>query len=65
MWPAQTRSQVMVTTQRIHVGMIHARQIVTVSADDHGFGFAGRRALCHLVSSAVRRRLCATLVTDI
>jgi len=55
----------MVTTQRIHVGMIHARQIVSVSADDHGFGFAGRRVLCHLVSSAVRRRRCATLVTDI
>jgi hypothetical protein len=26
--------------------------------------FAGRRALCHLVSSAVRRRRCAAVVTD-
>ena len=27
----------MVATQRIHVGMIHARKIVTVTADDHSF----------------------------
>ena len=29
------RGQIMVATQRIHVGMIHARKIVTVTADDH------------------------------
>ena len=27
----------MVATQRIQVGMIHARKIVTVTADDHTF----------------------------
>ena len=27
----------MVATQRIHVGMIHARKIVTVTAADHSF----------------------------
>ena len=27
----------MVATQRIHVGMIHARKTVTVIADDHSF----------------------------
>ena len=27
----------MVVTQRIHVGMIHARKIVTVIADDRSF----------------------------
>lgn len=26
---------VIVTAQRIHVGMIHARKIITVTADDH------------------------------
>jgi hypothetical protein len=31
------RGQIMVATQRIHVGMIHARKIVTVSAEDHTF----------------------------
>ena len=27
----------MVATQKIHVGMIHARKIVTVTASDHSF----------------------------
>jgi len=27
----------MVATQRIHVGMIHARKIVTVTVGDHSF----------------------------
>jgi hypothetical protein len=27
----------MVPTQRIHVGMIHARKIVTIAAGDHSF----------------------------
>ena len=27
----------MVATQRIHVGLIHARKIVTVTASDHSF----------------------------
>jgi hypothetical protein len=27
----------MVARQKIHVGMIHARQIVTVTASDHSF----------------------------
>ena len=31
------RGQIMVATQRIQVGMIHARKIVTVTADDHSF----------------------------
>ena len=31
------RGQIMVATQRIHVGLIHARKIVTVTADDHTF----------------------------
>jgi hypothetical protein len=31
------RGQIMVATQRIQVGMIHARKIVTVTADDHTF----------------------------
>jgi hypothetical protein len=31
------RGQIMVATQRIHAGMIHARKIVTVSAEDHTF----------------------------
>ncbi len=31
------RGQIMVATQRIQVGMIHARKIVTVTASDHGF----------------------------
>jgi hypothetical protein len=31
------RGQIMVVTQRIHVGMIHARKIVTVIADDRSF----------------------------
>lgn len=30
-------SQIMVATQRIQVGMIHARKIVTVTADDYSF----------------------------
>ena len=30
----------MVATQRIHVGMIHARKIVTVTAGDHSFQLA-------------------------
>jgi hypothetical protein len=31
----------MVATQRIHVGMIHARKIVTVTATDHTFEIDG------------------------
>ena len=31
------RGSIMVATQRIHVGMIHARKIVTVTASDHSF----------------------------
>src|SRR5258708_29587277 len=31
------RGQIMVATQRIQVGMIRARKIVTVTADDHSF----------------------------
>ncbi len=31
------RGQIMVATQRIHVGLIHARKIVTVTAGDHTF----------------------------
>ena len=31
------RGSIMVATQRIHVGMIHARKIVTVTAGDHSF----------------------------
>jgi hypothetical protein len=31
------RGQIMVATQRIQVGMIHARKIVTVTADEHNF----------------------------
>jgi hypothetical protein len=31
------RGSIMVATQRIHVGMIHARKIVTVTATDHTF----------------------------
>jgi hypothetical protein len=31
------RGSIMVATQRIHVGMIHARKIVTVTADDHSY----------------------------
>jgi transposase InsO family protein len=31
------RGQIMVATQRIQVGMIHARKIATVTADDHSF----------------------------
>jgi hypothetical protein len=31
------RGSIMVATQRIHVGMIHAHKIVTVTADDHSF----------------------------
>jgi hypothetical protein len=31
------RGSVMVATQRIHVGMIHARKIVTVTVSDHSF----------------------------
>lgn len=31
------RGQIMVATQRIHIGMIHARKIVTVTVEDHSF----------------------------
>jgi hypothetical protein len=31
------RGSIMVATQRIHVGMIHARKIVTITARDHNF----------------------------
>jgi hypothetical protein len=31
------RGSIMVATQRIHVGLIHARKIVTVTASDHTF----------------------------
>jgi hypothetical protein len=31
------RGQIMIATQRIQVGMIHARKIVTVTASDHSF----------------------------
>jgi hypothetical protein len=31
------RGSIMVATQRIHVGMIHARKIVTVTAGDRSF----------------------------
>jgi hypothetical protein len=31
------RGSIMVATQRIHVGMIHARKVVTVTASDHSF----------------------------
>jgi hypothetical protein len=31
------RGSIMVATQRIHVGMIHARKIVTVAASEHSF----------------------------
>ena len=31
------RGQIMVATQRIHVGMTHACKIVTVTAADHSF----------------------------
>jgi hypothetical protein len=31
------RGSIMVATQRIHVGMIHARKIVTVTVSDHSF----------------------------
>ena len=31
------RGSIMVATQRIQVGMIHARKVVTVTADDHSF----------------------------
>jgi transposase InsO family protein len=31
------RGSIMVATQRIHVGMIHARKIVTVTASDHSY----------------------------
>jgi hypothetical protein len=31
------RGSIMVATQRIHIGMIHARKIVTVTASDHSF----------------------------
>jgi transposase InsO family protein len=34
------RGQIMVATQRIQVGMIHARKIVTVTADGHSFTIA-------------------------
>jgi hypothetical protein len=34
------RGQIMVATQRIQVGMIHARKIVTVTATDHTFRVA-------------------------
>ena len=31
------RGQIMVVTQGIQVGMIHARKVVTVTAEDHAF----------------------------
>ena len=31
------RGQIMVATQRIHVGIIHARKIVSVAAEDHSY----------------------------
>ena len=31
------RGSIMVATQRVHVGMIHARKIVTVTASEHTF----------------------------
>jgi hypothetical protein len=31
------RGQIMVATQRVHVGIIHARKIVTVTVGDHSF----------------------------
>ena len=34
---ASQRGQIMVATQRIQVGMTHARKIVTVTASDHSF----------------------------
>ena len=33
------RGSIMVATQRIHAGMIHACKIVTVTASDHSFRF--------------------------
>jgi len=34
---ASQRGSIMVATQRIHAGMIHARKIVTVAASEHSF----------------------------
>lgn len=31
------RGSIMVATQRIQVGLIHARKVVTVTASDHSF----------------------------
>jgi len=31
------RGQIVVATERIHIGMIHARKIVTVAAEDRSF----------------------------
>jgi hypothetical protein len=34
------RGSILVATQRIQVGMIHARKVVTVTADNHSFRFS-------------------------
>jgi hypothetical protein len=54
------RGQIMVATQRIHVGMIHARKIVTVTADDHSvqLDIDGSRGFVSWFNAAPRRIRC-------
>jgi hypothetical protein len=46
----------MVATQRIHVGMIHARKIVTVTAADHSFHLDIDGETVAVVARATSRR---------
>jgi hypothetical protein len=59
------RGQIMVATQRIHVGLIHARKIVTVTAGDHTFRLSiDGETVAHVprtTSSEIHRyKACAT-----
>jgi hypothetical protein len=52
------RGAIMVATQRIHVGMIHARKIVTVTASDHTFELQVGGEVISVVPRTTSREVC-------
>ncbi len=49
------RGSIMVATQRIHVGMIHARKVVTVTASNHSFQIGlGSETVCVVPRTTTR-----------
>jgi hypothetical protein len=51
------RGSIMVATQRIHVGMIHARKVVTVTASDHSFQISLASETISVVPRATTREI--------